>query len=245
MTTFEEEIETRQADYDVVRTLIHEDGSRTFIYYGDELDVQASNPRENDGNVLRLVNESRDYLDLDEADEEIRYVRGLADLVGNYSGPENAHLFPADEDEFIHRMHAEGKSGEEVVQAYLQEFRPDIVYYIHDWTAQGSTQSDWQTGWAYMTQADYDDEIGTESVLSPADDAEQELNVYRQWFAGEVYRAVHVSVAGPEFEIGAEGGFFTGQHEPAYESLGGLLGYDDMKEIGEQFTDSPVVEEVW
>lgn len=242
MTTFEEEIETRTSDYDVVRTLIHEDESRTFIYSGDYDDMQFTNPRDNDGNVLHLVSESRDYKPLDEADEEISYVRGLADLIGNYSGAEYAHMFPEDEDEFAHRMHAEGKSGEEVVQAYLDEFRPDIVYYVHEWSVQGTSQSDWQFGWAYMTRADYEDEGFT---ASPAEVAKSELDIFESWFRGEVYRAVHVSISGPEFEIGTEGGYYTGAHDFEEDHCGGFLGYDDMKQIAEQFTDSPVIEEVW
>lgn len=243
--TFESEIEDREHDSDVVRTLIHEDGSRTFVYYGDYDDQQFSNPRDNDGNVLRLVQESRDYVDLDEADEEIQYVRGLAELIENYAGQEYAHMFPADEDEFAHRMHSEGKGGEEVVLAYIEEFRRhDIVHYIHEWTVTGSSQSDWQHGWAYMTRADYD-EAGFTEELTPAMVAESELDIYGKWFSGEVYRAVHIWSEAPEFEIGDEGGFYTGQHVHGEDHCGGLLGYDDMKHIGEVFNASPVVEEVW
>lgn len=247
MLTFEDEIETRQGDTELVRTLVHEDGSRTYIYPGDYDDQQFSNPRDNDGNVLRMVQEHRDYLDLDEADEELAQVRGLADLLENYAGTDYDHMFPEDEDEFAARMHAEGKVGAEVVQAYLDEFRPDIVHYIHEWTVTGCSQSDWQHGWAYMTRADFESEIGPleESSTTPAEVAEAELKIYQRWFEGDVVRAVHIFVTKPEFVIGDEGGYYTGQHWYDEEHCGGFLGYDDLKDIGWQFTSSPVIEEVW
>lgn len=84
MTTFETEIEERAGDDGLAYGghLIHQDGSHTFVYYGDQDDHDSANPREHDGNVIRLVMTRDQYKPLDEPDADLEAMRNACDFLG-------------------------------------------------------------------------------------------------------------------------------------------------------------------
>lgn len=221
--TFESEVEAfaEDRDRDLVRHLIHEDGSHTFIY--PEEDLSFSSPRDWDGNVACLVVEHRNYRDLDDADNGIEEAR-------ERWGDEHSN-----------------------VERYVRMFRPDIAHYEPRWSVNGCSQSDWSHGYGYVTRAalalaGYGSHTKTLSGtmrMRAKSMFDSELAIYQMWFEGDVYRALHVSPGAEQYAIGDQGGYLTGYHDYDTDSCGGFLGYEDMKDIGQHFTASPVIEEVY
>lgn len=219
-------------------TFRHADGSVTVVEVEEYVEPFMS-PREDDGNVARLVNEHRDYVDLDEPDA------GIAEARERWGGG--------------YRV---GQSivGETImVRRYLAMFRPDIAHYEDRWEVTGNSQSDWQYGWGYVTTEDaasialvadpkYTHDYNRahpqsrrfRQVAAEAFDAE--LKVYGQYFAGEVYYATHLTHGEPVVEYGEQGAYVAGWTVDDSESCGGFLGYDSLEDIAREMSSSEVLD---
>ncbi len=220
---------------------VHADGSHSFIFTDPE--SEHANPRHNDGNVATLVNLHRDYIDLDDADSGIEEARERWDWL-QYNG-------------HMHRSNRQPSAGiateralvnfgdrEALVRRYVAIFRDDILHYEDEWSVNGNSQSDWQNGYGFVTKDAWVKWMGEDysGDVTPEQAFKQELDIYGQYFAGEVYGCIHVQRGERVYEIGTEGGYFTGGYEADEDACWGFLGYADHKQITEQFTDSPVVE---
>lgn len=133
----------------------------------------------------------------------------------------------------------QGLDAEECMKIFAERHCPDVAHYEHHWQVSGPSQSDWAEGWAYVLWRDL---TAAGVTHTPQEAYEAEFDVYKRWFAGEVYHAVHVAPGPLEFAIGDEGGYFLDTHEADVDSCGGFLGYDDFADLATQFTDSPTTE---
>lgn len=277
--SFEDEIEEHAAREDLAYGghLIHEDGSHTFVYYGDQDDFEHSNPRDFDGNVVRLVMERDQYKPLDDPDADLeamrtacsflgqRWVRTSTNMFGETSGWE-LHFSEDGEERYLlialpkpqytgghiwlnlddrHESVAalaylQGLDAEECMKEFVTRHAPDVAHYEHHWQVSGSMQSDWAEGWAYVLWRDLTE---AQVTCTPEEAYKGEFDVYRQWFAGEVYYAVHIEPGPLEFEIGEQGGFYLDTRDAEIDSCGGFLGYANHADLAQHFTDSPVTTE--
>lgn len=248
-----------------VVTYMHEDGSFTVINW-DELGYLHS-PREYD-NLAMLVSTHRDYLPMDEADSDLetmrRVVEHLDDLSGTWTTDIEEHEEWADRhlviehddgwhtyldldddhESWVALAYFEGWDAEETMQRYIAVERPDIALYVHEWQVTGMSQSDWRDGWAYAT-VERAEELGIFGNDAAMDAYLSEMKEYAAYFAGEVFEATHIKPVGPEFEIGLEGGYFTGRTLGTTETVGGYIAPGMNTDfIPGDFTASPVVGQV-
>lgn len=229
--TFESTIDYYESRPDRLRTLVHADESRTFIFHDD--DPCGVNPRDYDGNVATLINESRDYIDLDSDWAGLSEARERWDELDETS--------PYFESTRRRQVMLGGASREDMVKRYIAIFRPDIAHYEDRWEVSGNCQGDWQYGWGYVMTEDME----KWGVTCSAEEAfEAEVKVYGLYFAGEVYGGIHVYKGDPIFEADFTGDELVG-HEDEEDSCWGFLGYDNFEDIAANFTGSPVVESKW
>lgn len=253
--SMEEHLDLEVDPEKTVATLMHEDGSVTVIEYGDYDDSVHSNPREFDGNVAHLVATRPTgwphYIDLDEHDEGIKGARAqYEDYDSTETGVRNTYSSSKPLEELFWGRHAllQGRSKhncEYMVRRYLSICRPDVVHYDHDWQVDGTSQSDWRGGYGYVLAEDAERESekdGPRLTAWAKDAYEQELKVYGQWFAGEVYYARHFTIGKP-IVIYGEHGAYVDSYEIDEDSCGGMLGYESNAAMAATFTDSPVVDE--
>lgn len=222
----------------------HEDGSITYVLY-QRYDQEFANPREDDGNVTNLVQDRNDRMvSLDDPDDGIKEAR---DRFDDYDRSEVGarKLYPgSDLDEFYWGRHvllqARSKhDAESMVRRYISICRPDIAHYQHQWQVTGSSQSDWAGGWGFILTEDMD------QVTCTAQEAwDQEVDVYGQYFAGEVYEACHVVLGDPIVALGEQGAHITGW-DTTEDWCGGFLAYKDTKEIAMQMTSSPIIDTLY
>lgn len=235
-----------------VREFVHEDGSHTFIVY--DVDPEHANPRtEDDSNVARLVLDdycASRWRALNEPDA------GIAQAVAHFDGygrhGTTAPTWGIGE--------TSRRDSEYMVRRYLSIFRPDVAHY-DEWQVNGSSQSDWQGGYGYVLAEDaeriavvpdpkYTHDYNRAHPRSRrfrevAKEAfDQEVKVYGLYFAGEVFSGIHVKRGKPIVTYGEQGAYVDG-YEADEESVGGFLGYDNLRDICGEFTASPVVEERW
>lgn len=106
-----------------------------------------------------------------------------------------------------------GGRNDAMMRRYLAIYRPDIVHYDDHWSAGDSS------GWGYVTRESWVAAMGEDYVgdVTPKQAFDQEVDVYRQWADDEVYGSIHVTKGKPD------------------ESCWGHLGYDDHKDIAEQY----------
>lgn len=121
------------------------------------------------------------------------------------------------------------------MERYLAMFRPDIAYYTDYWQAGRDS-----FGWGYVTHEAMEQHGGDD----PKRAFDIEVDLYRQWAEGEVYGAYHLTQGKPIVTYG-EHGAYVDDWEVDEDSCWGFLGYDDLKDITLQFTDSPVVTDQW
>jgi hypothetical protein len=235
--------------YDAYR---HEDGSITYIL--SDSDNEHANPREEGETTACLVSENRDYLPLDDADDGIFEARKRFE---DYDLTEVGlrKQYGSDLATFYWGRHAllQGRSkhnAEYMVRRYISICRPDIAHYEHSWSASGTSQGDYRAGWGYVTRealAEAGYSMNPERPLSgtykmrAATIFEGELKAYQQYFAGEVFGAVHVTVGEPIVKIWDHGAYIDGWTTEE-ESVWGFLGYDDHKSIAREMTNSPITE---
>lgn len=220
----------------------HEDGSITYIV--PDMDGEHANPREDDDmNVSTLIQENNRYSDIDVADSSLTEARERFDCYGRRGTSAHGYAHGTrvrlDREAMMHR--------------YIAIFRPDIVYYA-DWVSIGRDGY----GWGYVTEETWrthmypekpygetpeavENWLNYEPSSTPEEAFKQELDLYEQWANGEVYGGVHVSVGKPIVVLGEHGAYVDGYEEDE-DSCWGFLGYDDHKDITEQFTDSPITE---
>lgn len=214
----------------------HDDGSITYVVW--DSDGQSANPRE-DENLTTLINEARNYIAIDTDDAGLSDARRRWEWT-DYGSVVGDALYrdPSRVDTTIYNTGAE-----KLMQRYVAIFRPDIVHYVHRWEF-SSSQSDYHYGWGYITRERWDELMGD----TPTDDAgkrfDGEVDVYRQWVAGEVYGAIHETLGEPIVELGEQGAHITG-YKVDEEDCWGFLGYDDHKDICGQFTNSPVIDTLY
>jgi hypothetical protein len=122
------------------------------------------------------------------------------------------------------------------VRRYVAMFRPDVAYYVDRWEVTGSSQGDWQWGWGYVL---VDDIADLNCTAEEAFDAE--FNVYQQWFAGEVYGAIHVSQGKEVVTFGDHGAYVDG-YEVDEDSCWGFLAYPTLEDIAAEVTSSPITD---
>jgi len=257
------------------RRFRHEDGSYTVLTY--EQYTGDYDPRHDGETYAHLVSESRDYNPLDDADEGIEAMRKAAEVLKDMRYLTDDWSFVHEEtdehEQFLVRIRTSTgynvwldlddeyearvveayfihKNDEGAVRRYIDQARPEVLHYVHEWSVTGSSQGDWREGWAYVLAEDVQRAGFYCDGPRDAQDAakklyEGEMKEYAAYFAGEVYRATHVYVVGPEWEIGEHGGYYTGEILGATDTVGGFIAYDDLKDICAQFTDSPVVDEEW
>lgn len=228
---------------------VHEDGSHTFVMHDGT--PEHSNPREYDnvGHLVLAGQSARDYRPVDEDEEGIRDVRDHFSVYDERANPRGWSV--GYYDSMIKRQAESRHTAEDMVRRYLSIYRPDIVAYVHEWQVNGTSQSDWQGGYAYVTREDYDAAGFTaehlaaypDDDLSPAGVLRGEIKVYGQWFAGEVYGAINVRRGEPVIVIGDEGAYVDG-YEPKEEACWGFLGYASHRDIAAEVCASPITEEV-
>lgn len=227
--------------YDAFR---HEDGSITYIVLDE--DGEHANPRQDDGNLCVFVQENDRFLQPDnpeDVDARLKEARDRFDRFGRRGT--------------TYRGWGKGRrthDREDMVQRYIAIFRPDILHY-EDWCSIGRDGY----GWGYLPKSVWDEHMlptladdATDEQkqawldytpsITPAEAFKSELDLYEQWCCnGEVYGGIHVSVGKPIVEYGEHGAYVSG-YDTDEDSCWGFLGYDDHKEIAEQFTDSPITE---
>lgn len=146
-----------------------------------------------------------------------------------------------------------GLSAEQAMDHYLATERPDIAAYQHHWQVNGSSQGDWREGYAYVTRdaladagysMDADKPLNGTLKMRAASIMESELDVYGQWFAGEVYYSTTITPVGEDYAIGESGGYYTGEVLGYVESCYGHLGYPSIRAIAEGNSSSPVIEQI-
>jgi hypothetical protein len=259
-----------------VQTFMHEDGSATIIQH-DEF-AGERNPRDEYDHLVSLVSDTTGWIPMDAGDHDIEEMRDAASILGDWltrSELSNVWSLHEVEDEERYEIHLiietkygrhwldldnehearvaaayfEGIGAQECVERYVDEARPDIACYVHEWNVTGCSQGDWRDGYAFMTrealaEAGYssnpDRPLNGTLKMRARSIYDSEMKEYAAWFAGEVYCATHVFPVGPEFAIGDEGGYYTGEMLAATEHCGGFIGYGDFEEIASQFTSSPV-----
>lgn len=194
MESFESKVADLKDDAQFERGFWHEDGSFTAILRDDDPD--HANPRDNDGNVAHLVTTNSDYREIDEPCDPIVD----ADQRWGFTGRGGAR--------------GEREHAAELTARYLSIFFPDIVAFEPRWSVQSF--NDVNHGYAYVLRSDWDEAFpdvdpavgytyreampgdpsgtysGPEKTITPADCIAQEVDVYGQWFAGEVYGYSHV-----------------------------------------------------
>lgn len=228
----------------------HEDGSHTFIMSDPE--PEHANPRNNDGNLVHLVNLNRDYRDLDDPDSGINEARERWDYlhhngIPHYRWPDPERTYWNDVQRLLIRKRF---TREDMVKRYVAMFRPDIVHYEDAWEVTGVVQGDWQDGYAYITREDFEGAGFTDEHrahypdfdFSPAGICKQELDVYALWFAQEVYGAITVKQGDPIVRFGEQGAYIDG-YEPDEDACWGFLAYPSEREMAEQVNTSPIVTE--
>lgn len=232
------ELREHTEDHVPVREFVHEDGSHTFIVY--DFDAEHANPRDDDENLARLVLDDysrRNWRGLDDPDP------GIAEAVNHFAGYGRYRTTAP-------TWGVGSKSrrdSEYMIRRYLSIFRPDVAHY-DEWQVNGSTQSNWQGGYGYVMVEDFIP--GRQGGLLPHERAaakiafDAEVKLYGQYFAGEVYGGYHVRRGAEIVTFGEQGAYVDG-YEADEDAVWGFLGYNEPKEIAAEFTDSPIVEEVW
>lgn len=239
-------VETWESSHDDARIYWHADGSATVVYR-DPYPGDSDSPRDYDGNVAALVNESRDYSAMDEPDAGLAAARDRWDWLeqrshGSYGrGPLEVQSWHTAADRALIRA---GYDRADIVARYVAIFRPDILHYEDEWTVSGYMQSDWQRGYGYVTADAWRAAMGADYAgdVTPADGFAQELAIYELWFRGELYCAVHLELGAPIVAYGEHGAYVDGYNVAEDGPVCGFLGYEDLADIARGFTDSPVVD---
>lgn len=255
-------------------TFLHADGSVTVICQDYE-QAWEYNPREDD-TIACLVSMSRDYTALDDGDSEIEEMREAFEALGSWTSRSDLTdhwTFEMEDwcgiptpflsikmvggytrtyyldDEIEARVAASyflGHNAEQAMDHYLATERVDIAAYLHSWQVNGSSQSDWREGYAYVT-------VGAmlRAGFGPADARlrakevlDSELNVYGLYFAGEMFYSTTIHPAGEDYAIADSGGYYTGETLGYVESCYGHLGYPTIRAIAEDQSSSPVIEQL-
>lgn len=215
---------------DYVATLEHADGSRTVIVRDSE--PEHANPRDTDGNVTTLVADGNDrVLSISEGAElaDARNRWHPSGYVLSYGGSYR--------DRYTNRPTPDPI---DMLRRYVAIYRPDIVY-VGEWSVSGATQSDWQSGYGYVTADAWRVAMGEDYAgeLTPEDVFRGEIAVYRQWWEGDVYCATHLETGAPVVAYGPEGAYVE-TYEVTDETVCGLLSYPSYEDIAGEMTDAPV-----
>jgi hypothetical protein len=215
---------------EVARVFTHADESVTVIMY--DHDAEHANPRDNDGNVATLVSESRDFTALDSDNF------GISEARSHFDGPNRAAM----------------------VTRYVAMHCPDIAHYVDEWSVTGNSQGDYMHGYGFVTrealaEAGYSEDserLSGTLRMRAATLFDAELEVFSQYFRGEVYGAVHVTKGAPvtveciahrgdsDETLRTESG-----HDYTDESVWGFLGYESLEDIAAELTESPITDTDW
>lgn len=208
--------ETREPN--LVDAYRHLDGSITYVV--QDPNGEASNPREDHGNIATLVNLNPRTIDVDQDTANLREAYNRLDVL---TFRRYLRMFRSDILHFdLWSAGDSGGFGYVTRAAWDEHMMPPVD--------------------RPMTPAEVEQYLNTELTEQRAGVAfRDEVRVYGEWCDGEVYGAVHVTLGAPIVRTWDHGAYVAGFAETE-ESVWGFLGYEDHADIAAQFTAEPVVE---